>query len=243
MPGAIKPHKVSQACQKCSQPCEVGDPSMDASTSETPAYDALRSRYREVVDNYVGALNGGANRFNTVRSYIAAGYSERSAASNAYRMMENDGIQEAIAERLDQLAMTDLEAAAIIAEHAKGTLAHFLRVDQATGLVEIDLSSETARSNLHLVKKLRQRKRITRDASGTTTMYVQYEIDLHDAQSAAHLILKAHGAFRAKGSAADPVIPRVVILGPSPGVYERLKEKDPYGDPDDPAGYGLEAYE
>ncbi|HEV2123382.1 MAG TPA: hypothetical protein VGW38_11490 [Chloroflexota bacterium] len=64
---------------------------------------------------------------------------------------------------------------------------------------------EQARAHLHLVKKVRQRKRIARDEEGRPVVHLTHEVELYDAQGAARDIRRAHGAYGPSGSESDPL--------------------------------------
>lgn len=207
-------------------------PEADDIASKTPTYNSLPDQWRAFVDYYTGLRGNGRTRFNDVQSYIAAGYVPSSAQSNAWRMREYEGIREAIREVLNLYAMTDPEAAAVIANQARGSLAPFLSIDERTGLVEVDLKTEEAQRHLSTLKKIKQRKRITRrtgeDGKPVTTATVEHEIEIHDAQAAAHKIRQAHGAYGPTGRADDPLHAeiRFVVEDRRSGVEERKRQHE-----------------
>lgn len=73
---------------------------------------ALRDKEKAFVDAFVGEA-----RFVATTAAIMAGYSERSAANQAYRLMRKDEVRKAIDARLaEQAASSDLARARLIAE-------------------------------------------------------------------------------------------------------------------------------
>lgn len=199
--------------------------------SKTPTYDALNPRDRAFVDDLVA----GKPQYRAYRDNVWQGEGEASidylykAASVKVR---NGKIRTAISERYAEVAMSDPQAAVILARQAEGTLTPFLTIDDRTGLVEVDLKSEDARRNLHVLKKIKQRKRITRrtDEEGkpVTTATVEHEIEIHDAQAAAHKIRQAHGAYGPTGRADDPLHAeiRFVVEDRRSGVEERKRQHE-----------------
>lgn len=180
-------------------------------TPEPSAYDRLSPQHRRFVDLYVGRT-----RFNQTKAYIGAGYSRKSAYANAHRLMENDGVREAIREKLRKRAMTDEEAAHIIGEQARGTLRPFVRKGPGGRLV-LDTSQPGAIQALHLVKKWKQKERVLKAAGEDgeeeeiKLVEIETEVELYSAQAAAHMIRQAHGAYGAKGTPEDPVITEVNV--------------------------------
>lgn len=182
---------------------------------EQSAYDSLTPKQRRFVDAYVGRA-----RLSAHRAYIMAGYSERSAKSNAYRLMENDGIRAAISERLSQMVMTDEEAAFIISEQARGSMEMFLR-EGYNGQLEVDLSTAEAKANQHLIKKIKQRKKVltSEDEGDLQVLELYTEIEIYNAHEAAHKIREAHGAYKQRVdlTSGDEPITGITITVRSPG--------------------------
>lgn len=152
------------------------------------------------IDAYCGPA-----RFNATEAARLAGYAGNDLilASMGSENLRKPHIRAAIDERINKLAMRDDEAAHVIASHARATFEPFLEIDERTGVLEMSLTSERARANLHLIKKVTQRKRITRRmeraSDGTmqpvTTATIEHAIELYDAQAAAHKIRQAFGAY------------------------------------------------
>lgn len=160
--------------------------------SETPTYDGLSTKRKQFIDAYAGLLAGGMCRFNATASARFAGYKHPNVQGP--RLLGKDGIRPAINERLTQFAMSDEEAATIIAEHAKGTMRPFLKRGLNDQL-EVDLSTAKARKNIHLIKKIKQKKRVLSTGDDEIkVLEIETEIEIHDAKDAAHKIRQAHGA-------------------------------------------------
>lgn len=162
------------------------------------AYDQLSPKHRRFVDAYVGEA-----RLNASRAYVMAGYAANDG--NAIRLKGNERVSAAIGEKLAELAMSDAEAAAIIGEQARGTLSPFMRRG-FNGVMEVDLSGDAVEQSLHLLKKVKQKKRVLAGDENTEVrvLEIETEIEIHDAQAAAHKIRQAHGAYGPKGTEDDP---------------------------------------
>lgn len=87
------------------------------------ALAALPSRRRKFVTEYLHDLNG-------TQAAIRAGFSERSARSEASRLLTNVNIAAAISAGLDLQAMSAGEILARLSAQARGDMSDFLRVDE-----------------------------------------------------------------------------------------------------------------
>lgn len=119
-----------------------------------------------------------------------AGYSVKTAGSQASRLLKDVNVTRAIDTRMGELKMTSNEALMIITNHARGTLDEF--VDE---FGDIDMKRAKEAGKLGLVKKYKVSVRTFKDEKTVTT-----EIELHDPQNAAMLIAKHHGAFVEKST-------------------------------------------
>lgn len=178
--------------------------------NDDPAYryEDLTDRQQAFVDAYLGRTHQGKGFLNPYQAYQLAGY--KRDKGNPYRITENDRVKAVIDEAKADLLMSDTDAALIHTRLSKSTLAPFLKINR-NGFIEIDLTSEDARSNLHLLKKVKQKKRITKDKDGKTTATIEYEVEVYDAGQNAERIRRAHGAYGAKGTPSDPL--NMIISG------------------------------
>lgn len=166
-------------------------------TNDTAQPD--RASLQAAFDLALGALRGQQHRF--VLEYlkdgrgrdaaIRAGYSARTAAAQASRMLTIVNIKSAI-EAGQALAARDAvmdaqEVLARLTEHARGSLAPFLRITPDGDLRGFELSTDQP---LHLLKKASHTKRTIREMTEETVT-----IELYDAQAALTLLGKHHRLF------------------------------------------------
>jgi phage terminase small subunit len=153
----------------------------------------LTDKQTRFVDAYVGAAN-----CNGTKAATLAGYSPRSAYSQAGELLANPKIRAAIKERLDLFAMTAEEVLMRLSAHARGTLADFFDITE-DGPV-LNLQKAEAAGRLDLVEEL------------TFTEHGP-RVRLYRAQNALQLLGKRHKLFTEKVEhSADPDAPPVLVL-------------------------------
>ncbi len=141
-------------------------------------HDPLTDKQRAFIDEYMIDMNA-------TRAAIRAGYSEKTAYSIGHENLNKPDIRQAIDERLKSRAMGADEAVARLATWARGDVSPFVRAttdDDGRPCVVVDLTTDEARANLHLIKKIKQ---------GVNGL----EIELHDAKDATLNLLKLAGKF------------------------------------------------
>lgn len=141
-------------------------------------HDPLTDKQRAFIDEYMIDMNA-------TRAAIRAGYAENSARSIGYENLTKPDIRQAIDERLKSRAMGADEAVARLATWARGDVSPFIRAttdDDGQPCIVVDLTTDEARANLHLIKKIKQ---------GMNGL----EIELHDAKDAVLNLLKLAGKF------------------------------------------------
>lgn len=131
-------------------------------------------RWRVFVEEYLKCWDG-------AKAARQAGYSEKSAARTAHKLLQKTEIQEHIRARLDEIKMGTDEALQRLSEQARNLGSQYL---QQSG--EIDLQQLIADGNQHLVKGTRW------DRQGNLV------VEFHDAQRALELVGKAHSIFTDK---------------------------------------------
>ena len=139
--------------------------------------------------------------WNATQAAIRAGYSEKSAGAIGAENLTKPEIQEVIARTVAERAMDANEALILLGQQARASLADFIS-DWGSGW-KLDLKKAADLGVLHLIKKLKY------DNKGRP------EIELHDAQSALFMVLKAQGVLVDKtehsGPDGGPVIFRVLF--------------------------------
>lgn len=140
----------------------------------------LTNKQRAFVEAYL-------THWNASKAARDAGYSVR---QSGHETLSNPVIQEAIKQRLAEKAMSADEVLVRLAEHARGSIAAFLRTD-GTSRAGFDFRQESAQASLHLIKKY------AIDGGKVT-------LELYDAQAALVHIGRHHGLFVDKTALTDP---------------------------------------
>lgn len=121
---------------------------------------------------------------NGTRAAIAAGYAEKSARVTASRLLTKANIRAEIERYLSEQAMGANEVLCRLADHARGTMADFIEVDEHGD--HLNLAKAEASGQLHLIKKF------TRHVGENTETIT---IELYDAQAALVQIGRYHKLF------------------------------------------------
>lgn len=125
--------------------------------------------------------------FNATQAAIRAGYSEKTAHVSGSRNLSDPDIEEAIEERLNELAMSAAEATKRLGDIARAEIGDFFDIVEQDGNTYLTLDREALLEHGGgLVKE------ITWDANGRP------KLKLYDAQKALKTILDAHGEFNHK---------------------------------------------
>lgn len=126
---------------------------------------------------------------NATQAALAAGYSTRTAGSIGQENLTKPEIQAAIKARLTVLKLEADDVLKLLAEHARGTMADFVKVGD-DGEPWIDFRQAAAKNRLHLVKRFKVKKK-----RGEGWNETEIEVELYDAQRAAELIGRHWGLF------------------------------------------------
>lgn len=141
--------------------------------------DGLTVKERLFVRAYVQCLNA-------TKAALAAGYSAKTAYSIGSENLKKPEIKKAVDEALESRTLSVPEVVSRLSDHGRGSMALFLSES-----AELDLTSEKAVENYHLIKKFKERRHTSVEGSETVTV----EIELYDAQSALRTILEAKGGI------------------------------------------------
>ncbi|MGF7219078.1 phage terminase small subunit [Spirosoma lacussanchae] len=153
-------------------------------SSVKPWHDGLTDKQRRFVEEYCVDWNG-------TQAATRAGYSPATANEQASRLLANVNIRAAVDTYLDDLSMTAAEAVLKLTRWGRGSIEPFL-----TAGGHLDLSTEDARANLHLIKKSKITTRVERglpDTEQPDADIITVEIELHDAKDAVKTILDVRG--------------------------------------------------
>lgn len=137
---------------------------------------ALSAKQQAFISEYLACWNAS-------QAALAAGYSARTARKIGSENLTKPDIQAAIKARLAEKAMTADEVLARLAEHARGSMAEFIRVSES-GTAWLDLRAAKEAGKLHLIKSYQ-------DASDKFGA----KLELYDAQAALALLGRAHKLF------------------------------------------------
>lgn len=154
---------------------------------------ALSHKQRAFVEAYLQTFNG-------TEAYVSV-YHPKSrdvAAVNAHRLLRNAKVQEAVSIRLQERAMPADEVLSRLADHARGSMADFIRLSES-GDPYFDYQAAQDAGKLHLIKKLKTKTK-TRDLfrgndEVEQIVEVDAELELYDAQAALALLGKHHKLF------------------------------------------------
>lgn len=127
--------------------------------------------------------------FNAAEAARRAGYKVASARQQGSRLLTNVNIAARVRERIAELKLGADEALVRLAEHARGSMAAFVSVDDG-GEAVLNLAKAATLNQLHLVKRIKWKKSVSDFGES-----VEQEIELYDAQAALVHIGKHHGLF------------------------------------------------
>lgn len=166
------------------------------------ALDALRARNAQwalFVEAYL------SNGLNATRAAISAGYAESSARVQGHRLITNDNIRAVLNLGLEAAAMGPDEVIARLSRFAAGSLEPFLDVDEDTGLVCFDLSSEAAKGALGTLKKIKSKSRVMQSQSDNEYIVVDQsiELEINDPAAALDKLARWHGLYKDRVALVD----------------------------------------
>ena len=142
------------------------------------------NRKRVFVDEYLQCWNAS-------EAARRAGYSEHTAGSQGARLLKDVEIAAEIARRVADVAMKADEVLLLLAEHGRGDLGDFLKID-ASGDAKIDLAGARAKGKLRLLKSFK------RTRAGA-------EFEMYSAQEALFKLGNALGVLRENIAVSGPV--------------------------------------
>ena len=142
--------------------------------------------------------------FNATQAALAAGYSEKTAHAQGWENLRKPEIAETISRRLSETAMGADEVIRRLGEHARGNFKPFLIQTPDNESIAVDLTTPQARANLHLIKKITQRKIIRTKGDDEEIEDTTLSIELYDAQAALTTLAKHHGLLTDKTEISGP---------------------------------------
>jgi phage terminase small subunit len=168
-------------------------------TSKKPALDPKQVAFCEAY----------LRTFNKSEAYRIShpGCQVQTSWTNGERALRNEKVQAYIAKRLKQMVMSADEVLARLSDHARGSLEHFLDINDE-GFAGINLAGDDAKSNLHLLKKIktvRTRRTVGRGPDAEPWEDERVEIEIHDPQRALEQLGKYHNLFAEKDEDGNPI--------------------------------------
>lgn len=127
------------------------------------------------------------------KAAIAAGYSKKTASSQGHRLLKNAEVSAYIRERTEAvLRRVKMEADEVLerlAEHARGDIGVFIRVNEDTGEPIIDMRGRG--KPVHLIKRIKTKK-TTSSGEDYDTTTTEVEFEMYDAQTALTTLARHH---------------------------------------------------
>lgn len=137
-----------------------------------------------------------------------AGYKKKANVIGS-ELVANSSIKAVIEKRISEMKMDTDEVLSRLASFARGSLQPFIRITD-TGFAEFDFSHPDAKNNLHLIKKIKTKRKILVEGKGEdaeTWEHEWVEVELHDPVHCLELIGKHKKLFEDK-----PLIPDQIRL-------------------------------
>lgn len=137
---------------------------------------------RAFVDEYLA--NGGNGTQAALKACNVS--SHHSASARASQLLANPKVKEAVRERWRARAMDADEVMERLSHMARGTMAMFVRpASDSEGGVVVDLTSDVAMANMHLVKKVKTKTSTRREPGKDSSVEERtVEFELHDSKDA-----------------------------------------------------------
>lgn len=200
--------KTGKPCRRAAVPgssyCPAHLPEGDLLGDEPVVFwGDLNAKEKAFVSEYLTS-------FNLTRAAQAYGYYGERPSTFGVTVLKRKNVRACVGEAAEELFMSLEEARKRISDMARASLEPFLKVDDETLDVSLDITNPEARRHLHLVKKLKIHKREVADVTYETT-----EFELHDAKDALDKILKLRGAYAPErisiqDSRQDPDAPKTL---------------------------------
>jgi phage terminase small subunit len=134
-----------------------------------------------------------ATMFNGTKAATLAGYSERSAYSEASRLLRIAEVKAAIDAHMDAMLMPAREVLMRMSDQGRATMEDFITID-ADGKTKIDIAKAAANGKLHHIKDIKRTTR-TRKNGAVEFTEEEFSIELHDASAARVHLGKYHKLF------------------------------------------------
>jgi len=147
---------------------------------------ALNSKQQMFVNEYLKC-------YNATQAALVAGYAEGSAYAHGHKLLKNAEIKEVISQRLSDTAMSADEVIRRLGEHARGSIAPFITLREGDENITLNLTTPQAQANLHLIKKITQRRIIRTKGDDEEIDDTTLSIEMYPADGALNTLAKHHG--------------------------------------------------
>lgn len=152
------------------------------------ASKGLTDRQKRFIDAYLTCWNAS-------EAARQAGYSKKTARSTGAENLTKPDIRAAIDARLAEKQMSANEVLARLSSHASGSLTPFVQTSGEN--VYIDLTSDEAKANLHLIKEIETERR-TYGKEDNPVEEFKVKLKIHDPQAALVQLGRYHKLFTDK---------------------------------------------
>lgn len=171
-----------------------------------------QDRHQQFINEYVQCWNA-TEAYRRVYPSVSDG----TARTNAAVLLADTNISEEIKRRITEKAMGADEVLIRLGEHARGSLAPF--TVQNGSNISIDLTTDQAKANIHLIKKISQRRIVKRKNKGADETEEEEDttltLEIHDAQAALNTLARHHGLLTDKteltGKGGEPIQQKLII--------------------------------
>ena len=149
---------------------------------------ALNSKQRMFVNEYLKC-------YNATLAAKRSGYTgdDNTLGVTGYNLLRNPKIKEAISQRLSETAMSPDEVVKRLGDIARGSIAPFITLREGDENITLDLTTPQAQANLHLIKKITQRRIIRTKGDDEEIDDTTLSIEMYPADGALNTLAKHHG--------------------------------------------------
>lgn len=152
---------------------------------------ALNRKQRQFCLEYVKC-------FNATEAAKRAGYSDSTAYSQGSRLLKDVEIKEYIQHEIDQRTPTEDEILARMGDISRASYLPFVNIAD-DGHIYFDFSNPQARNYLHLIKKIKSKRRRTVEGQDGGEWEQEWvEVELHDSMAALTALARIKGMFADK---------------------------------------------
>lgn len=130
--------------------------------------------------------------YNATQAAIRAGYSKKTAKEQGYQLLHKPSLSQAIQSYMDLCSMKAAEIIKRLTDMGRASAAHFLQIGE-NGDMRINLGSDQAAQNIHLLKKVKQTERIIPGEGDSSEIERRTEFEIHDAKDALKQLSKIRG--------------------------------------------------